>query len=250
MSANFTPLYQAIRRRAAAVILGRAGGAACRFEVKLDCEFDPEGNHGVWADLVNGDVTLLDRLIAAHSPIQVTLDCGRYSVCFDSSLLGRQRKRRHGEQVLIGWPGKLNVRERRRSERVPVPENVTIPTRLIRTDRLPAHDGDLPLTVLDLSTTGAGLLCPVSDLQLEFGPGEGLEICMLLMGVERWIAARHRHTQRLPDGRVRIGVEFAPDAGLDPKTQSLINETIESFKTQQVRSTLGSMLGRPAHCSS
>lgn len=247
MSANFTPLYQSIRRRAPAVVLGRAGGAACRFEVKLDCEHDPDGNHGLWADLVNGDVALLDRLIAARAPVQVTLDCGRSSICFDSSLLGHKRRRARGEQVLIGWPGTLTVRERRKSERVSVPDSVTIPTRLIRTDRLPAHDGDLPLTVLDLSATGAGLLCPISDPQLEFGPGEGLEICMLLMGVERWIAARHRHTQALPDGRLRIGVEFAPDAGLDPQTQSLINSTIESFKSQQIRSTLGSMLGRPAH---
>lgn len=249
MSQNFTALKEAIRRRATAVIKGRAGDADCRFEMRLVSEGDaPNGEHGVWCELTSGDTTLMERMITVQAPIHVTFDCGRISVSFASGLVLRKRKLFGGDQVLLGWPGKLDIRERRRSERVTIPESVSVPARLIRADSLPVPNGDLPLTLLDLSTTGAGLLCPTGDPPLDFRPGEGLEICLLLMGTDAWIHARHRHTQIMPDGRARIGVEFAPDTGLDSRIQALLQATVELLKAEHVRSTLGAALRRPAHC--
>jgi len=249
MSQNFTALQEAIRRRATAVIKGRAGDAACRFEMRLISDGEsPTGEHGIWSELTRGDSALLERMIAVQAPIHVTFDCGRISVSFASGFVVRKRKLFGGDQVLLGWPGKLEIRERRRSERVTIPDSVSIPARLIRADSLPVPNGDLPLSLLDLSTTGAGMLCPTLDPPLDFRPGEGLEICLLLGGTEAWIHATHRHTQVMPDGRARIGVEFAPDTGLDAHTQALLQATVESLKAEHVRSTLGAALRRPAHC--
>ena len=92
-------------------------------------------------------------------------------------------------------------------------------------------------------------MCPTLEPPLDFAAGEGLEICLLLGGTETWIHARHRHTRILPDGRARIGVEFASDTGLDAKTQTLLQTTVESLKAENVRATLGAALRRPAHCA-
>jgi hypothetical protein len=189
-------------------------------------------------------------MIAAQAPIQVAFDAGRISVTFDSSLVAKRRKLFGKEQVLVGWPAKLAIRERRRYERVMVPNSVSIPTRLIRADSLPDQDGDLPLLLLDLSAAGACLLCPASAPPIKLRPGEGLEICMLLSGGEHWIHARHRHTQVMPDGRSRIGIEFAPDTGIDARTRDLLVNTIETLKADQIRSSLGTVLRRKDHCIS
>ena len=248
MSQNFTALQEAIRRRATVVVKGRAGDAACRFEMRLVGEGEaPNGEHGIWCELASGDSALLERMIAVQAPALVTFDCGRVGVSFASGFVLRKRKLFGGDQVLIGWPGKLEIRERRRSERVSIPESVSIPARLIRADSLPVPNGDLPLTLLDLSTTGAALLCPTVKPPLDFRPGEALEICLLLMGAETWIHAKHRHTQVMPDGRARIGIEFAPDTGLNASTHGLLQSTVESLKAENVRSTLGAALRRPAH---
>src|SRR5690348_1238751 len=118
MSQNFTALQEAIRRRATAVVKGRAGDASCRFEMRLVSEGDaPNGEHGIWCELTGGDSTLMERMIVVQAPVHVTFDCGRISVSFASGFILRKRKLFGGDQVLLGWPGKLEIRERRRSER-------------------------------------------------------------------------------------------------------------------------------------
>lgn len=213
-------------------------------------EGEANGDRGIWSELARGDAALLERMTAGQAPVQVTFDAGRISVTFDTSLMTKRRKLFGNNQVLLGWPARLVIRERRRSERVTVPNSVSIPTRLIRADGLPAQDGDLPLTLLDLSATGASLLCPATAPPIKLQPRERLEICMLLRGAEHWIHACHRHTKVMPDGRARIGIEFAPDTRIDPRTHDLLLDTIETLKADQIRASLGAALRQKEHCIS
>lgn len=220
MSTSLHVLSKAIEGRRPAVVRCRSASGDAQLHVHFLVDGRPGGDGGFWAELADGDVVLIDRLVAGQSPVHVSFASGHSRIHFDTTLLLRRKPFMRGERLLLAWPAALRVAERRRSGREPAVDQVTVQARL----RAGANDTiEHPLAVWDLTPGGGSFVFDPALLSEPLKLGQALNICLSYAGVDHWVAACPRHSQPLPDGRIRLGVEF--DAG-----QSSILESSEWFQ--------------------
>lgn len=244
MSTSLHVLSEAIERRQAAVIRTPGRRAGDQIQIAFLADGRPSGDPGFWAELVSGDVTVIDRLIAAQVHVETSFQSGGTRVYFETSLLQRRRAFLRGERILLSWPGQLRVEERRRAERERVPEDLELSAVLVLPEQRQAL---IPLYVWDLSATGGAFLYPPGKRPPKFETDQPLQIRLRFDGADHEVIARHRNSQTLSGGRVRIGVQFdferCPNASLATRLQRLVDE----LRTRRIRNTLGAALtGRGA----
>jgi hypothetical protein len=201
MSTSLHVLAQAIEDRRAAVV--RCGSAAGEAQIQVQFLVDGRpGENGFWAELCGGDVTRVDGLVAGQSPVHMWFISGPHRLHFDTTILQRRRLFGRGERLLLAWPAAVRVAERRSAGREALGEQTAIVARLRAADDLP----EVPLQIHDLDSRGASFV--LDPTQLPAQTAAGLHICMSFAGMDHWIVAFPRHRQSLPDGRLRLGVEF------------------------------------------
>jgi len=239
MSASLQVLVAAIAQRQAAII--RTGGR--RADDALHIAFLADGRSsredGIWVELVRGELGLVDRLISSHLHVEVSFNSGHSLVHFDTLLIMRQRRFMRNERILLTWPAQVRVTERRRAERELVPNEAQV-TALLKTGD---GRGDLPLHVWDLSETGACLVYPTAQRPPKLEPGDAIQICLSFWGADHHLTALFRRTQTMPDGRVKLGVEFCFESASALAAQAALSRLIDELKSRRIRNTLGSALG-------
>ena len=242
MSTNLQVLTSAIEHRKAATI--RLGGrrADDRLQIRLLVAEKRLGEEGIWVELVRGDVKGIDRLIAAQTLLEVSFISGPMRVFFETTILSRRRPFMRGERLMLAWPLRLRVSERRGGDRERVPREIDVAAHL----QLADGADPMPLYVWDLSPTGASFLWPPGKRPPKFKPGEHLRISLNFWGADHSIVVRHRHTQTLAGGRVRLGVEFEENAHGEPDVPMPLVRLLEDLKSCRIRSTLGAALSGAA----
>ena len=238
MSTNFQVLSAAIENRKAATI--RLGGrrAGDRLQIRLLVAEKQHGDEGIWVELLRGETRRVDQLIAAQALVEVSFISGPMRVFFETTILSRRHAFMRGERLMLAWPLRLRVSERRGGDRERVPREVDVAACL----QLGDGADPMPLYVWDLSPTGASFLCPPGKRPPKFGPSQRLHVTLTFWGEDHSIVVCHRHTQTLAGGRVRVGVEFEEKAPGKPDIPPPLIKLLEDLKSSRIRSTLGAAL--------
>lgn len=236
MSASLQVLVAAVAQRLPAIIHTGGRRADDALQICFLADGRPSGDEGIWAELVRGELGLIDRLISSRHHIDVSFTSGHSVVHFETLLLLRQRRFLRSERILMSWPAQVRVTERRRAERERVPNEVEV-TGQLKTEQWQC---EWPLPVWDLSETGACLLWPAGKRPPSLEPGDAMELSLRIWGVDYQLSAYFRRSQVMPDGRVKLGIEFATDkVGVPDALPNLIDD----LKTRRIRNSLGSTLG-------
>ncbi|HXE56181.1 MAG TPA: PilZ domain-containing protein, partial [Tepidisphaeraceae bacterium] len=204
MGSNPELLRDVIRRRSSASVDSRTAAGSCRFEVQLLSENTSANEPGIWARLIDGQVSLIDRLVSAQTPVIVSADDGRVRVSFDSVLLLRRRPLIGGDRVLVAWPAAVKAQDRRRHPRERADDAAGVTASLVRAGSHSYSGPGLPLSVLDISRGGARFLSPIGAA-IKLRPQENLEIRLNIGGSEHRVCGRHCHIDTLPGGQLRFG---------------------------------------------
>lgn len=238
MSTNLQVLTAAIEHRKTATI--RLGGrrAEDRLQIRLLVAEKQHGDEGIWVELLRGDASGVDRLIATQALVEVSFISGPMRVFFETTILSRRRAFMRGERLMLAWPLRLRVSERRGGNRERVPREVEVAARL----QLGDGTDPMPLYVWDLSPTGASFLWPPGKRPPKFASGQRLDITLTFWGEEHPIVVCHRHTQTLAGGRVRLGVEFEEKIPGQPDIPPPLVRLLDDLKSSRIRSTLGAAL--------
>ena len=238
MSTNLQVLRGAIENKREATVTLGGRRADDRLQVRmLRCE-DRLHEEGIWVELLDGEAGRIERLIKSQTLLLVSFNEGPLRVFFETLVLAQKKQLRRKRQLLLAWPLRVRVSERRGGDREPVPTAADIEATL----QLGAGEAPMPLQVLDLSPTGAGLLCPPGKRPPHFQPGQPLHVFVRLRDGQHRVTMVHRHTQTLPNGRVRIGVEFEAKEGEEPQIPAPLRRLMDSLQNCRISSTIGSAI--------
>jgi len=229
MSTSLHVLTKALEDRRPAVVRCRSGSGEVQVQVRFLADGRAGGENGFWAELAGGDMALIDGLIAAQSPVHVSFTSGHHRLHFDTTIMKRRRLFRRGERLLLAWPAALRIAERRRAGREPVGEQTAIVARLRAGDNVP----EIPLQIRDLDSRGASFV--LDPAQFPHSPGDRLQICLSFAGVDHSILASARYRRPLPDGRMRLGVEFDPSQSASLQNSEWFGRAMEDIRACRVQ---------------
>ena len=236
MSASLQVLITAVAQREAATIHTGGRRAEDALQISFLADGRPSGDDGIWAELVRGELGLVDRLISSRHHVDISFTSGHSIVHFETLLLLRQRRFLRSERILMTWPAQVRVSERRGAERERVPDEEEV-TGQMKTEQ---WECEWPLPVWDLSETGVCLLWPAGKRPPRLEPGDAMELSLRIWGVDYQLNAHFRRSQVMPDGRMKLGIQFATDKANVPDA---LPRLIDDLKTRRIRNSLGSTLG-------
>lgn len=242
MESNHKLLREVIRRRNFGCVQVRTSTDARQLQVRLLEEGTVGGEHGIWVQLVQADRALVERLTAARSPVLVYVDHEQVRITFDSALLRTHRPLFGGERVLLAWPPSLSIKERRGSPREHPDDPNKVNAVLVRGGGRAYEGPGLPLQVWDVSAGGACFICPPAA-PVRLKPRENVEIRFRMDGSEHRINARLCHTDTLPGGHLRFGVEFDRQS-LQQETADQLSALLEELQHRRMRRSLDNALVR------
>jgi len=241
MAENLAMLRSAIADARPLVLTTRTAAGPRELHVRL--VRGAGGDEGFWAELVRGDGKLIDRMIASEMVVRATLNAGPVQAAFDTVLHQRRRSLLKADRVLLGWPSKVSVSERRKAPREPIPQEMPL-TAAIRRDEAAGGGSSPPVPVADLSTTGACLLYSRGVQPPAFQPHDLLHLTFTAGGAQHRMTARYRHAQSTPGG-VRVGVEF-DQSGCSAEATAWLQACIEEARACRIRRSLKTAFDRSA----
>jgi c-di-GMP-binding flagellar brake protein YcgR len=144
-----------------------------------------------------------------------------------------QRRKWWGGRVLLQWPHKLQVIERRESSREPIPEDVVVTAML--------SDADGRIRILarlrDISLTGASFLCETSEPVSALQTGEAMRIVVTYGAHQHRLTASYRYTNPLSANTVRLGVQFDAEKSLAAGPLGRFRTMLEELEGLRIRRT-------------
>jgi c-di-GMP-binding flagellar brake protein YcgR len=162
------------------------------------------------ASVEEGRAGEIESLVEAAATVRVTIKMRWAAIAFSTVLL-TQTRRLLARQVTMRMPRKVDVEQRRRAPRERVPQEVQVQARLLQggTD-VAAAQSPVSADVWDLSSTGVCVCCRADQLPKNLKPGYLMSLTLLYNGSQHVLSARFRHHQTLPNGGIRLGLEFDP----------------------------------------
>jgi len=158
--------------------------------------------YGLWGAVDRSDLATAARLIERQIPVEATFDAGRHHVVFDSLLVRTCRPWLGAPRILLAWPARLRVVNRRSAPRELLAHEESVQVRLLR----PADYSDRSVRLQDLSETGARLRL-ACDFAEAPGVGTMLEIGIQMSDLSVRLKAIVRNAQPAEGGSC-IGLEF------------------------------------------
>jgi len=235
-------LHEAIQGRQAAVLTAPAEKTTEDVPLRFVADAHAEGFDALWAEVLTGEIAVLEQLMTTSSSGQVLFNAGEMQVSFATTPLAIRRALLRGPRVLLDWPAAVKVAERRRGARETILDDIGVSVRAEQ----PARLNCVPMTLYDLSPTGAGLLCPGGPMPLQLRPGEELRICISVGGTDHLIAGRYCHTRTLPSGSALVGVAFVAGQELNELSNPGLFAVIELLRDRRIRRSMGSAFGSRA----
>lgn len=205
-------LHQSIRAGAVAVLTRAAAPhSGDRLIVRLVSPGDGPEGPTIVADVEEGRAGLIDELIRSATPLRFAIRIKPWAgIAFQSVLLSQDR-RLLGRRVKLRMPREVAVEQRRRAPREPVPREARVQARFSPRSRR-TITAAVAAELFDLSLTGVCLWCRAADLPPRLQPGDLLDVTLAYNGQEHHLTARFRHRHAIPNGGVRLGLEFDPTA--------------------------------------
>jgi len=234
MSVGLELLEKAIDTGQTGVVSVRDGGHTHEIHVRFTGASVENGESGFWGQVLHGDAAVLDWLVSARATVEVAFNTEQASVFFDSALL-KQRRQWFSQRVLLKRPEQLTIIERRKDNREPVPADVEVMARIVRSNGESGTVCELAARVWDVSPTGASFLCRSDQPLPKLEVGEPLSITLLFNGGEHRVNACHRYTQRLSSSSVRLGVQFNAEDKVDPAVSARFRQLLEELQSLRIR---------------
>lgn len=242
MSDQMGLLHEAIRNRDPAVLAVPAEKTAEDVPLRFVGDAHAEGFDALWAEVLTGEIAAIEQLMAASSSGQVLFNASEMEVSFATTPLSIRRALLRNPRVLLDWPAAVKVAERRRGARETVLDDIGVSVRVEQ----PARLNCVPMTLYDLSPTGAGLLCPGGPMPLQLRTGEELRICISVGGTDHLIAGRYCHTRTLPSGSALVGIAFVAGQELHERSNAGLFAVIELLRDRRISRSMGSAFGSRA----
>lgn len=201
------------------------------------------------ANVEEGRAGEIDSLIEAATTVRVTIKMRWAAIAFSTVLL-TQTRRLLARQVTIRMPRQVDVEQRRRAPRERVPQDVQVQARLLQGGtNVAAAQPPVSADVWDLSSTGVCVCCRADQLPKNLKPGHLMSLTLLYNGSQHVLSARFRHHQALPNGGIRLGLEFDPPPSESPNAaaagslQALIDLLaqlrVQRASEESIKRTLG-----------
>ncbi|HEY2586414.1 MAG TPA: PilZ domain-containing protein [Tepidisphaeraceae bacterium] len=242
-------LHQSIRTGAVAVLTREAAGSSGeRLIVRLIPPGDGPAGPKIAADVEEGRAGVIEELIRSKAALRAAIKINPWAGITFQSILLSQERRLLGRRVTLRMPREVSVEQRRRAPRERVPQDVRVLAQFsMRPGERAAAQAPVAADVWDLSATGVCLWCRASDLPPRLQPGDPLDITLAYNGQEHRLPARFRHRHPMPNGGVRLGIEFDPSAApagastsdtlqplIDVLAQLRIRKANEQFATRSL----------------
>lgn len=213
MSKQGLELLQYAIQNGSVAALAPVSNASCeRWIVRLLAMEIPHGEpQTITAELRKGKPGPIDALVESTALVNVMVRVKWAEVSFPTIILAHQR-RMLGRRVTLQMPDaeQIEVEQRRRTAREPVPHTFRMQASIARCGRSAVAPAQIPADVLDLSWTGVRVCCRADHLPKDLDRGELMSVTLAYHGSEQLLAARLRNREPAANGGVRVGLEFDP----------------------------------------
>ncbi|MFI5380794.1 MAG: PilZ domain-containing protein [Tepidisphaerales bacterium] len=207
-------LHDAIAQRATAVFSFPASEGLQHCKTR----FVGAGPDGFCLEAPSLEPDLVAKLISAAKPIGVGFMCPAGRAAFSSTPLRQIADHPvdsgRTNALVLSFPVRINVIQPRSAERVAVTPEAGLLVRLSRREPSASSLGLssiklVPVEAFNLSLGGIGVICPEAGIRdVPLGVGQLLRVSITAGGQELVFDGTVRHTKILPDGGVRVGVQF------------------------------------------
>lgn len=236
-SADQDTLRDAVARNAGAVISLPSAGMLRHCKTRLLAGDDD----GFWIEAPTAEQALVDELMAKGAAVGISLKAASTKIVFTTVI----RQFRAAMQIntetavdalLLVWPAQLKAVQRRNDYRVTIPKETEVSIRAWRIteqhylrERPPAAT-ELQVSLRDLSVGGMGLVCTLTEDCPKVASEQRLRIVIGHANGELILEGRVKHVKDLPNGDVRLGIEF--------------KKLADDFEGRQMLATLTQIVGQ------
>jgi hypothetical protein len=224
-SVDLAPLLDAVRERVPAVLSAGVEGVAQQVRVRL-ISHNP-ADDTVWAQVLDRPAVGVDALIASGAEVRVACSTESLRVTFETKLVRKQRKLLGPTQVLLGAPVNLEVTDRRRGQREPVPAeldihaSITVPEMQAKGK---GPGGAVPAKLRDLSEGGASLVCTAEGSLMPLKRDDRLQVTVAHLGQRFSLECTLCSIRPLSASLLRLGVRFEfPKGGVNGDLRELLD---------------------------
>lgn len=237
LSSGSELLRQAVERRSPAAVAFAIGNEYFELPVRFLSVAEGHDGQGLWVEVQDGRRDLLDELVRSRATVELSFNGDGAKVYCDTTVLRVKRWYRLTRSALLRHPDQMSVVDRRGRSREPVPDLFDL-TAVARPDAEAAAP-PTPVTVFDLSDTGAGLSWPLDSAPGRWKPGQRLRLTLTRGKRTATLTATLRHVQRLSSRTVSAGVEFRPaaDSGPDALDLSALLAELRAIRTRKALCT-------------
>jgi parallel beta-helix repeat protein len=208
-------LRDAIARNAGAVVSLPSAGMLRHCKTRLLAGEE----EGFWIEAPAEEQALVDELMAKGAAIGISLKAASSKIVF-TTVIRQFRAAMHinkettVDALLLVWPTQLKAIQRRNDYRVTLPRDAEVSVRAWRIteqhylrERPPAST-QLDVSMRDLSVGGMGLICVLNEDCPKIAQDQRLRIVIGYANGELILEGRVKHLRDLPNGDVRLGIEF------------------------------------------
>jgi c-di-GMP-binding flagellar brake protein YcgR len=238
-------LQHAIRSGSVAALAQISDTASEKWIVQiLPIAVQHEGKRAITAELRKGKPGPIDSLVESAASVRVMTRVKWAEVSFQTIVLAQQR-RMLGRRVILQMPDprRIEVEQRRRTAREPVPHTVRMQASIARCGdsavaqarHAPTPGTQIAADVLDLSWTGIRVCCRADQLPGDIDRGEFMSVMLAYNGNQQLLTARFRNREPAANGGVRVGLEFDPPPSQSLATAEPIRALIELLGELRLR---------------
>jgi c-di-GMP-binding flagellar brake protein YcgR len=172
------------------------------------------------ATLHEADVLFIDDIIHRATPVGFWFQDHDSMILFQSTILKKRRRALGQNQLLVSWPERINVVEERHQPRRLVPESAKITARIQVLSPSREIEHETSARIWDIGLEGASLICQGEPALVALPKDSWMNIIIGVRddGKTFVLPASFRHMRRLPEDKLRLGLQFLPSG--DPAAAS------------------------------
>jgi hypothetical protein len=248
-------LHDAIARNAGAVVSLPSAGMLRHHKTRLLASEDD----GFWIEAPPGESALIQALITSAQPVGISLKSAMTKLVLAAPARAFRAAMQINrdtavDAVQLCWPGQIKAVQRRADYRVTVLRDSEIS---VRVWRIPEHHvlrdkplsaAELKVTLRDLSVGGMKLICVPVPGVTKVVADQRLRMAFRHPDGEVIVEGRVRHAAPLPNGDLRLGVQFKKleDAIQGRQALATLTTIVGQLQREEIRRHRLGIMKRPA----
>jgi len=217
--ANIELLSRALQRQAPAVLTCGEGLARREVMVEFSAASHDSDCPGFFATFHEADALFIDETIGRAACVGFWFQEHDSMILFESTILKKRRRTLGQNLLLAAWPGQITVVEERQQPRRLVPESAKISARIQILSPSREIEYETTARIWDLGRDGASIICESEPTLITLPKDSWLNIIINVRDDHQFtLTASFRHMRRLPQDKLRIGLQFLPSG--DPSAAS------------------------------